>query len=432
MRAGPWILVIAVFAVLVSCNERNPLYCENAIHQQCGLDAGACISNRDCLAPLGVCDLASTNMCVQCTTAEHDACAGTTPACIDHTCQKCTAHSDCTESNVCLLDGSCADAAQVAYVGGSGAGSSCTKPQPCGSLADALATNRPLVTIRAGLITLAGTTTIRRAVTIFATPGATVFGDGRGDLIAIDTAAEVRIYDLAISFAGTAAISVAPGSNVVLTRIKISSSSEVGIASSGATLTIAQSRISSNHDLGIVVSGGRLDLTQSTIASNLGGGIFIKGADFNIANNVIAGNGSILAAAGGVNVGDIMTAGAHTLAFNTIADNKYKAGFAAINCASVLVPLVFSNNIVYDNTAPQVAGANCAFTYSDIGPAGPLDAGNIDLAPMFVNPPADYHLGPTSPAREAAEPAAMLDVDFDGDPRPQGNRRDMGADEVTP
>jgi hypothetical protein len=35
-----------------------------------------------------------------------------------------------------------------------------------------------------------------------------------------------------------------------------------------------------------------------------------------------------------------------------------------------------------------------------------------------------------SPAKDAADPSASLVSDIDGDSRPQGPRRDMGADEV--
>ena len=42
----------------------------------------------------------------------------------------------------------------------------------------------------------------------------------------------------------------------------------------------------------------------------------------------------------------------------------------------------------------------------------------------------DYHLQSSSPCIDAADPAATLDVDIDGDIRPQGAAHDMGADEA--
>jgi hypothetical protein len=50
----------------------------------------------------------------------------------------------------------------------------------------------------------------------------------------------------------------------------------------------------------------------------------------------------------------------------------------------------------------------------------------------FVSPdvqPYDYHLGAGSVAIDAAT-MATLDHDFDGEPRPKGAARDIGADEA--
>jgi len=97
--------------------------------------------------------------------------------------------------------------------------------------------------------------------------------------------------------------------------------------------------------------------------------------------------------------------------------------------------LGFNSNIIFNNeAAEQVAGANCNYTYSDIGPtAASGGAGNINTAPTFVDAgTGDYHLEPTSAGVDAADPAATLATDLDGDARPQGAIRDMGADEVVP
>jgi hypothetical protein len=228
-------------------------------------------------------------------------------------------------------------------------------------------------------------------------------------------------------------MTVTGGSKLSLTRVLIAAASEAAVLANSSTLTIAQSTITFNSKLGISVSGGRLDLTQSTITSNLGGGIYTSGAEFDITNNIIAANGTISTSLGGVSI-DVITERIHTFEFNTIAGNWHLPDFAAVSCsATALFPLTLSNNIVYGNTDPQVGGTNCAFTYSDIGPAMAAGTGNINTDPMFINPAAgDYHLGPSSPAREVADPAATIGVDLDGDPRPQGARRDIGADEVKP
>jgi hypothetical protein len=50
---------------------------------------------------------------------------------------------------------------------------------------------------------------------------------------------------------------------------------------------------------------------------------------------------------------------------------------------------------------------------------------------LFKDPQnGDYHLAEQSPAIDQADPAATLDVDCDGEIRPQGPRCDIGADEA--
>jgi hypothetical protein len=422
-------LLLAAFSLLASISAAcNPRYCAGNPDNDCrkSWDAGPklCTGNGDCAAPTGVCDLDATMMCVQCTPSEPGACSGATPACVSNQCQKCTMHAQCAASNVCLPDGSCADEQQTAYVASGGSGTTCTKASPCGTLDDGVKAGRPYVKIAAGTVTDTKTTTIDgRAVTILADPGAQVSRANAGVILQVQNdGTDVKVFDLEIT-GGIGAANPA-----------------ISIPSGGAPkLALIRVKVDGNQGTGILASAGTLTLSRSIVSTNTGGGISISGAEFNITNTMIVMNGGATSAFGGLKIDGITVAGTRILDFNTITANIGPMTVnTGITCGTVLVPLMFSSDIVYANIVSgggvQMGGsANCSATYSDVGPDTVPGSGNINLDPMFVSPlQSNFHLKTTSPAKDVADPAATLADDIDGDTRPQGSRRDMGADEIKP
>ena len=377
-----------------------------------------CMSNASCSAPTSVCDLAGTQMCVQCVTPDQtSACNGVTPTCgSDHTCHACSRHEDCPLSSACLPDGSCATTAQVAYVDPMlGSGNTCTLSMPCKKVADALGTNRPNVKLT-GIID--EQVQINQNVTIVAASGTQLTRSNPGVILEVRGTSVVQIVDLTIANGrgGTGiGISLPPGSSASLSlrRVSVTGNTGGGISASGGTLTISQSTISGNTASGISVSGGQFDIT----------------------NTIIAGNGGPATAVGGVHF-DQINSGTRRFEFNTVTNNNGMDGAAVgVVCTLVGQPVTFANNIVYANqeggTRTQVGGANCNWSYSDIGPVAVAGTGNINMDPLFANPAqSNYHLQAGSPAIDKADPASTMDVDIDGDVRPQGSGRDIGADEV--
>jgi hypothetical protein len=100
-------------------------------------------------------------------------------------------------------------------------------------------------------------------------------------------------------------------------------------------------------------------------------------------------------------------------------------------CAIACNPnLRVTSSIVWQptcNGATADATGPCTFQSSIVSNASGLGITNVD--PQFVDELLhDYHIRPTSPAKDAVDTGPALDVD--GDVRPQGARFDLGADEA--
>lgn len=261
---------------------------------------------------------------------------------------------------------------------------------------------------------------VERNATLLAEPGTRLTSTTNGVILEIRGSSQVTIYDLTIAGASGPAgtgigISLPPGSS--------------------ASLTLNRVAVTGSQGSGISTSGGKLILSRTTVTGNQGGGISMSGSQFDITNSVIAGNGGPQTAFGGMRIDQINTGTRH-FEFNTVADNGAMDGASVgVVCTLVTQPIALSNSIVYGNqvggTRTQVGGANCNWTYSDIGPDTVSGAGNINSAPLFVDSTQNnFHIQPASPVKGKADPGATVHVDIDGETRPQGSGYDMGADEV--
>lgn len=188
-----------------------------------------------------------------------------------------------------------------------------------------------------------------------------------------------------------------------------------------------------------------------------------------IVNNIFAGNQARRGA--GINVNQSASI-SFTLTNNTFYNNRAEEYGGAVYISGAFdheQVLNFYNNIFFENLA-EAGGAdgdelyirtdgdhdgdpatvNVYYNLFSPGadftsgqspelyltdPAHYSQAHNLNSDPVFIDPTnGNYHLAPTSPCIDAASDLAPAfpNEDFDGDPRPQGEAPDIGADEFRP
>lgn len=421
---GMWGVMALGAASLTACE--NPYYCEgkNPLDSCVVGDQMGCDSQADCTEPgKAVCDLEGSQTCVQCTATMAEACTGDTPVCGGASCRGCTADAECGGDGVCLPSGACTTADKVAFVSQQGTDNAmCTKAAPCAKVSSALA-----LTPARTFIHVTGTIDDTVAIT---SGNVTIFGGPNARLTHTPGTA--------------AALTMSGNSRVEISNLEIYQAAGDGISVNGsAVLSMTTSKVTGSSGIGIRMDRGELKLHRSQIQGNRGGGLAFVDAKFQIINNFIASNGGMSSNIGGANFVEVsMSVAGNLFELNTVSRNAVASSTvpAGVRCVGILMPLKLSSNIVYANsqllgngiTGLQVSSdANCAWTHSNIGPMGVAGATNLSTDPMFVNADGNnFHLGPTSPARDKADPASTVTIDFDGDVRPQGAAPDIGADEI--
>ena len=184
---------------------------------------------------------------------------------------------------------------------------------------------------------------------------------------------------------------------------------------------------------GNVISGCR-------ITENIGDGVLITANEANVLeNNLIFWNGVSGVYAYDQNTGD---AGfpQPVISFNTITDNNYDGVNLANSSAKVYYNILAVNGrygVNRLNGSPAL-GRNIVWGNDDGEYFGiAMGTGDIAFDPMFVDRDyGDYRPGPTSPAKDALDPAPIADeplyvgIDIRAVNRPVGGRFDIGCFEL--
>ena len=358
-----------------------------------------CASSEDCGAPRPLCELQS-GACVECLGAAD--CGAAEPACVEHACARCTSDDQCA-AGVCLLDGTCAAEARIAYAAPTGTGAGCTMAMPCSFdvAVTKLSPTTDVIKLAAGTYARTVTTTITTKAIIAGT-GATFDGSGgQGDAMLTDSGADLTVTGLALESLDMGGIACMGAGTVRLDRVSIEGVS-FGMYANPCTTEIRRSRFIGNSFYAMYLRDSAATVQNVEIARN-------GNTQFQIAAIVL----------------ETVTG---SLEHATVTLNTGIGAPTAIQCTTSPA-FAIKSSIFFQNTMD--AACNVSYSVVDTGFVGGTN--NVEVDPMFVaSATNDFHLSPGSPATNIADPASTVNIDRDGDPRPLpvGSRADVGADEI--
>lgn len=466
------IIFVLFIAGLLACTKTNPNVCctDPADCSSAGIPtvqgcgdalacrghvcvAETCSSSRECTAdapycetPNGLCELTCSNdnqcpggsqtaddihcvggACVQCRAEVAADCSGATPVCEGGVCRGCTEHTDCA-SGVCAADGSCAASGDISYVAVAGTiNQDCSQFSPC-SLAKALTLAHLYVVIDSGNYANAGTIVLSNGRWLIGRGTRPVLTNPmHGPIIQLNSGANVRLANLQISDATASSSLEGDGvdcqsdgqpanRSLVLDNMLFLNNSGIGVLGHTCTVAARRSAFRSNGSGGMQLADLDSTIDRCEFSGNAGyAGLYTDGGVVHITNVFAFHNAK-------TGIDSESDKPGNVIEFSTIVDN----GGAGLVLGSP--GATASNNIIARNTMGPVQCANPPCTYT----GSIVSAGNDVTTLHFVSPdtqPYDYHLTAGSVAIDAAT-TATLDHDFDGEARPKGGGRDVGADEA--
>lgn len=408
-RAGRAAL-IAALAIASACWVRGPLVCESTA--TCGPDLA--------IGDGGGLDLRSTDLTpTECPAvnppAASDQCPGARPICDQNgACRFCRAHAECA-SSVCRPDGSCASAAQVAYVEGKETcpGADGTAAKPYCELATALQNLGGRVVVR-----VRGAAWAHGPVSV-AAPVEILGPDDPGELAAVVQGGDQPAI----------AVGVAAG-DVVISGLRLGGTSSdqpnLHCTGGGAAMHLSLSRLvlADAAGFGIESNGCTISATSLTVVGNGAGGIYAAGAALSLESSLVTGN-----LGPGV---EVDTTASVTLRFLTIAANQAPGSAARAGAVhnhqpgtiTIDASILWANSLLGDTPLYGTDGTNLVTNLA-------LPGATVG-APDFRSS-TDFHLD----GRTANNTTCCLDKrdtgparDVDYQVRPLGTKLDIGADEV--
>jgi len=468
-----WLIPLALAAAAVTaCTKPNPAFCcltpedcaaagvtdelrPCAVGQACidfSCTAASC-STDGCAATAPVCEV-TTDVCVGCTDSsecarfpDSDVCDTTTGSCVEcvmdieceadrpvcdaGSCRTCKLDSECP-SRACADDGTCVDEAAIVYIAPNGVDAgTCPRSAPCKGLQFTLSqtdATRNHMVLAAGTYVNVGSPAL--SIHAGSTTASKIAIHGGGAILTetmadgqpmLDFSLPTTMRDLELVY-GQFGPAISIQATSVVERVKIRGNGVVvdGIVVRGPA-TVREISIEGTST-GIEVASGVLTLDRAILKGGTNGIKAASGTTVDISNVLIFGTSKE-----GIDLTSGSTVGG-SISFVTIADTGTSSTAAAgLTCPRDSFPV--DSTIIWTPASSRPPANVCGFVSAIAGPIGIVGATDID--PGFVNPAmGDYHLSPNSPARDMVDTGPTSD--FEGSPRPNGPRFDIGADEITP
>ncbi|HWU87973.1 MAG TPA: choice-of-anchor Q domain-containing protein [Kofleriaceae bacterium] len=417
-RAAPLAGALALLAItislalLASCStEANPSFC-------CSDPAdcsrfGVTDEKRECAA--GLACVGHTCVSTACQSAAD--CDPSAPVCDGNACRACRLDAECA-SGACADDGTCVAESAIVYLAPQGVDvAPCSQAAPCKELIFAV---EQTTDTRDHIVLAPGTYQLKRDPFIgpAATSATQLTVHGGGAILDLSTA------DIDLQIALPTKLRDLYIVHPLGTGIYIYSDVVIEHSTIGATFGITSRNHTTLRDVviratatGISLAGGSLTIDGATIS----------GGTSAIIDNDLSSTGveiTNLLVYGTSDVALDLDSSTGSLKFVTIANSGTNSSTASgLKCAFVDVrsTIIWTPN----SLRPPIVG-NC-FRSSTI--AGPVDVpGTMNIDPKFISIAAEnFRLAAGSPARDLSDSGPPRD--FENDPRPQGDRFDIGADE---
>jgi hypothetical protein len=351
--------------------------------------------------------------CTQCRGGSIADCSGATPVCDAGSCRSCQSHAECS-SGVCAPDGSCATETEIAYVEPGGSDTTdCSKATKC-SLPHGVSVAKPYVVLSPGTYTLSATLTLGGTVSLIGavSPRPSITSTAAGPILRIAAFGDITLDSVQVRAGMSTGIDCpqSPTGNrrLKLLRVDVSLNNGSGIEAHACNVDAFHSTFVDNVVSGMALIDGTGTIDGCYALSNGASGFNLDNGPYKVRNSIAARN---------VSAGfDVNPSAGVVVEFCTFVDNA-----GGISCGTT--GYSFPNNLLVRNTSNS---SQCTFPSSIVQDS----VSGLNFKSPNAEP-YDYHITANSLAIDMAT-GVNVDTDFDGDARPQGAGRDVGADEYKP